>query len=555
MMRRMILIAIGLLLSLLASVPADYQLSVTSPLTRVFRDEVWTGPPAKYLHLAAAANEYESLQLVFDGSLQDVRVTCTDLINQTGDRIAATNIRARSVGYVTIDAWKSGDDIYFRGGEYPDVLLNKATFDVDGLQPVWLTVYVPPATPPGHYNGAVTIRSQDVARQLIPLTVTVWDFELPVQQHLPTSFNMRPNTIVGFFYNLSPPDGPGNWPDFMPAEVYRRWISFLLDYRITPHLYDEQVEYDEDDKPTRLSYYSRVPYLDAEWQDGNLVLDWTEVDRNLELLFKRGAAIANVGYAPAHANTEYRRFWQQYLAQAEAHFAEKGWLDKCYIYGPDEPHARGNLDEVILWMKLLGEWGPNLKRLQTTQHFPPKADFRGCVDIWVPLIGAWNAATAHEYKDRGEDVWVYTGCGGLSRPNFHFQEPAIRHRLLPWVLWQHDIDGLLYYCTVNWPWYKLSVDDINADGSLNESWDSPSGGYLVYPGGKSIMDAPQASVRLENLRDGLEDYEYLYMLRNLGGQLPTLGSSDVNTPQVDPLVIDTERRAMAEQIQRLTRIK
>jgi hypothetical protein len=47
----------------------------------------------------------------------------------------------------------------------------------------------------------------------------------------------------------------------------------------------------------------------------------------------------------------------------------------------------------------------------------------------------------------------------------------------------------------------------------------PNGdGYLAYPGGLIGVEGPVTSVRLEQAREGVEDYEYLYLLRELVGK-------------------------------------
>lgn len=62
---------------------------------------------------------------------------------------------------------------------------------------------------------------------------------------------------------------------------------------------------------------------------------------------------------------------------------------------------------------------------------------------------------------------------------------------------------------------------------------------LFYPGTEAGIDGPIASVRLKNLRDGMEDYEYFVLLEHRGGgdivkeilmeAVPTWGSWDQDT--------------------------
>ena len=97
-------------------------------------------------------------------------------------------------------------------------------------------------------------------------------------------------------------------------------------------------------------------------------------------------------------------------------------------------------------------------------------------------------------------------------------EPGLNARLLPWIVWQQQAQGLLYYGTIFWETIGATLDDVAEDGTVLPSWGERGapyngGGVLVYPGGKRVTDPPQASVRLALLREGLQDYEWLCLLR------------------------------------------
>lgn len=84
------------------------------------------------------------------------------------------------------------------------------------------------------------------------------------------------------------------------------------------------------------------------------------------------------------------------------------------------------------------------------------------------------------------------------RPGVHPIEP----RSIPWVCWAHQCDGAVCPWLNDWPitWKKHLETPPNL-------WDAEkySSHFLLYPG----KNAPMPSLRLERLRDGLEDYEYL----------------------------------------------
>ena len=44
------------------------------------------------------------------------------------------------------------------------------------------------------------------------------------------------------------------------------------------------------------------------------------------------------------------------------------------------------------------------------------------------------------------------------------------------------------------------------------------GGFFFYPGVPCGIDGPVAGMRIKNLRDGMEDYEYFVILEKLAGR-------------------------------------
>ena len=137
------------------------------------------------------------------------------------------------------------------------------------------------------------------------------------------------------------------------------------------------------------------------------------------------------------------------------------------------------------------------------------------VNIWCPNTPHFDAdATVRPSMTArhvlGDRLWWYVCCGpGEPYNNFFVTMPAMSHRVLFWQQKRENIEGLLYWETAWWnmanvkdPWTDMAtVKEINKN--------IRGDGSLFYPGKTVGVDGPVSSQRLEMIRDGLEDFDYL----------------------------------------------
>ena len=80
--------------------------------------------------------------------------------------------------------------------------------------------------------------------------------------------------------------------------------------------------------------------------------------------------------------------------------------------------------------------------------------------------------------------------------------------------WRYGITGLLYWTTVYW---QKAGDVWTNPATYGEGKHQFNGeGSLFYPGADAGIAGPVASIRLKQIREGLEDYEYLKLLADHG---------------------------------------
>ena len=124
-----------------------------------------------------------------------------------------------------------------------------------------------------------------------------------------------------------------------------------------------------------------------------------------------------------------------------------------------------------------------------------------------------------------------SGPNGTESPNLAIDFDSIDYRIVPWMCWKYDIRGFLYWC-VNW-W--TLVDPFKS--AANTKWEQNGNGLLFYPGPNGPLD----SLRAEIFRDGMEDYEYFYLLKKGKQELLSKTFAGDEAEKAKELVTRSER--------------
>ena len=521
--------AVGVVLCVSAAIAqGTIQLTAVPGTVRVRREEPVQG--ADSVEIACARNEYESFQVVVtaaDGNLQGVDATISPLRNETGTELPSGAVALYREIYVPIrhsapratcpPGWIPDPLVPFtnpytgepvREGRWDGKKLDGARFGASGFdlwqdrhQPVWVDVHVPEGTPAGTYTGTFKVRARGTRSAEFPVRVTVWDFDLPDG---PT----HENHLGGFGYVARYHNLDTNSEEYHLLED--RYIEMMAAHRINPPL------------PARLR--PKVA------EDGTALFD-DETDRRLSEFVQRyhvtnvdvpRAPFRDVRGADREKALRFYRSWYAYLDR-------KGWADRAYLYMLDEPNDAAAYERVRQLGALVREADPRLRRLVVEQPYTQNRDWGtldDAIDIWCPLFGFVHEPSVKRVIAQGDEVWSYSALVQTA-PRYHpeYEEvkndnppfwqidfPVTSYRIAPWLNRRYGITGLLYWSTVYW----MSPD--------RNPWDDPGfrvrwngDGALFYPGTDAGIDGPVASIRLKNLRDGMEDYEYFAILEKLGG--------------------------------------
>ncbi|MDP3703347.1 MAG: DUF6067 family protein [Candidatus Omnitrophota bacterium] len=489
--------------------------------------------------LSLARNEYEAVQLILRSdttALQQVTVEPSELKQIGGEGLIPREaITWSPVGFVqTKEPGYSVSHV----GWWPDPLPKPAPFDVKlgWPQPIWLTVYAAPGTPAGEYAGLVTIRPANAQAQPVQVKVTVWDFDLPLMPSLKTAFDVYVNRIQSAYSQFFP-EWWNRWSD-KPEALARTFYDDLVRHRLAPILNADV----SDAKVMTLLTQLRAQGLSAfglGFHSGSFDNNWPTDRSQLESL-----APVYRGYA--------------------ATLRTAGLMERHYIYAYDEPKPGSRqVADVARMIHIADPALKNLVVLEDVESVDPLREWFGDIDIVCLRNVTFDPVQAQQLKQLGKEIWLYVSGPSAPYPTLVIDYPAMAYRVLPWMCWKYGLNGLLYW-SVNY-WTTNPYQD-----PMNTKWQQNGNGSLYYPG----PDGPVPSIRLEVLRDGMEDYEYLHRLAEVVARAKVNGSKppaliqqaetllavnpglveSMRTYSKDPAVLERNRTAIAEMIEKLQKL-
>ena len=157
-----------------------------------------------------------------------------------------------------------------------------------------------------------------------------------------------------------------------------------------------------------------------------------------------------------------------------------------------------------------------------------------------------------EVLKKGDSVWSYnTLVQDAYSPKWEIDFTPVDFRIQPGFISQSlNLSGLLYWRVDKWgsdPW-----NNVNNAGTFASS-NYPGEGMLVYPGQQVGVKGVVASMRVKWLRDGVQDYDYVEILKKLGRedvamQIARSVGPDWTNWTRDPNAIENARKKLGETI-------
>jgi hypothetical protein len=541
------------------AVPSIYKVRPDEPAQK--SNAVWDGA-SRTVTLAGAKNEHVPFQVVISTPPPPTRhipaqsgffVASADLTSPAG-RIAASNVKlyfeheilcnspSSPVGGTGFwpDALAPLTDPFSMAAEFRQAVKNRA---------VWIDIVVPPSTAAGNYAGTVRVTKDGRPLADVQVKLRVYDFALPAETHLITYMGLSADQLARFHH--VPPSSPEL------KTLLRNYHAFLYENRMEP-------------------WFNEALQPRLEETGGQVAFHFDEEAYDLYMnRWKTKRVILETAPRGLREDPDDPRV-KSYLQLIADYYKKHGWLDRLVLNSPlDEPASAEAFEQTRKWAALVHQAAPGVHFLATKTPVPENPELgtlRGSVNDFSIHGNDLNDIRAEpvirEERAKGGEMTWYISCDQLyPQPNYFIDAPAMDPVMVPWITWRYQLQGILYWDVKFWP---QTVDPWLNPVTYLEGFFCSEGrtlngeGSLIYPGsevhrftGQKDVNGPVSSVRFELLREGIEDYEYLWLLKSLGdaafadeavrGMVATVGAFSRNPDQLYAL-----RAKMAARIEELS---
>lgn len=484
--------------------------------------------------VSLAKSESEAGQFIIyaNRDISSFSVGVTDLVNEDGEVLPTENIAIYAEHYIYVSNTIAIDQTSFKAGYYPDALIPMANYIASGEneikkgnnQGVYIDVSTTSETSAGEYTGQIIVNT-DGDLQRLNFTVEVFDFDITKETHFKSAFNLWSN-------NMCYIDQQATVHGYSDQKLFAKYYEYMVKHRAMPM-----------DIPS-------LNLTDFEAYALDLYEYATREDVASYSIPTIAKTITLEGELCSVVNCE--KVEELFRALLDASLEKEFDLfEKMYIYIPyhDEPSSARQYEALRITSdgienvkkKLVAEYeekglfaseiGQKTKesilgvpQLITVMNAQIMSDLQGYVDAWCPTTPMYNSAESRivfqERQEAGDEVWWYTAGNSNPNPNYHIHEHLLATRMLGLMSYNFDVDGNLF-----WASNLFGAVDITKGTSSaipRDVWEDPmaffsgaGNAFLMYPGTKYNIDGPIGTLRLTAIRDGQEDYEYMYQLNSL----------------------------------------
>ena len=372
----------------------------------------------------------------------------------------------------------------------------------NSVSSIWINILAPEKIKSGIYPVELTLsgynNSGKRVSQQCEVKVHIFNVSFPREPTIKTAFSFNWELYM-WYYNILKFD----------FSERKKIYDFFFSYRINP---------------VELNRFGKLfPPIE----------DW-------DYMAKKGARAFCIGtYRSENDTTYYKKFDTNFRSDLKQ--LKNNPLKKyAFLFGFDEMNFNYHYSNRATFKKMFSNIRNYVNRVDKTIPIAGTAEFNEEIseyfDWWMSINTYYSPEMAKKCVKPNQELWWSTTMSSTPPyPTFFIDANAIEPRVIFWQGSKCNINGFKYYETILWQsnicWEKGIPfgcgaelnNDKNVLNALHQgirwpeipwnsySWTKYSGdGMLIYPGkNKELLP----SIRLLNIRDGIEDFELLNLLK------------------------------------------
>jgi hypothetical protein len=442
-------------------------------------------------------------------SLEKISLKCGDLKGSSGYKIPEKNINASFLQYVITDglnAKGSGCGVT-RGVDsslVEDLISKQKVISIkaNNVQPIWLSIQIPANANPAVYEGLVKVKNGNNDVGELKYTIEVINRRLPEPEDWKFHLDLWQNPYaVARVHNVIP------WSK-QHMRVMRPYMEMLADagqktitatiihdpwISQTYDVYQSMVKWTKKKNGTWNYDYSVfdqwVSYMKSIGI-GALINCYSMIPWNVKFYYYDESKGKDTFLVGQPGTTEYAAHWKPMLVDFARHLKQKGWFNHTAIAMDERPMEA--MQKAIAVIKAADK---DFK-ISVAGKFHPELQ-SDLFDYSVASNQVIDSSALVQRKNAGFTTTFYTSCSEGYPNTFTFSPPA-EAAWLGWHAANKSYDGYLRWAYNCWP------ENPSQDSRFKRL--AAGDTYLVYPG-------YQSSVRFERLREGIQDFEKIRILK------------------------------------------
>ena len=433
------------------------------------------------IELGMAKNERESFQIGFypnpKKSLKGkkLNIKIGEFINDTGEKLSADLFKSYQEMFIKEKDKKKKTEL---SGYFPRPLLETSEIIIEDnkVQPIWIACNTKEETKAGNYKGTITVKVEGCKSQKFNVSLKVYNFVIPKKKTAWVLSDMF-RTPLNNLYKDS---------EINIVDIWGRFCNTMLEYGFNP------------------------PGIYVGMKDlacGKRGHHKANAEKAKEYLDKGANAIC-VAYIKGKEkySDKSRDYLFKDIGEKVKALRDAGVEDKdLYFYGYDETHISICKEEMNRIFSKLKKLYPNIKTVTTCREptfgLHSKMD---CVDIWSTHFDRNIELAKERAKTANVQVFPYNG------PSLRI-DSALSSRKMWWHVYSSEAKGWLLYVLNNWTEKHPLKPQKYCNWEVRKANDIA----VIYGDEKGNL---VPTIAFENLRDGIEDYEYLILLEKKVGK-------------------------------------